>query len=188
MVLPEREAAQTLLTGSLFFAVCVVLYLPETQQRKWPRTSATSAPLRISPVERWLLAGRLFCPFVSAWQAVEEYVAATASKSDLDRTSVGKGQKKTGTDTGAVAVHPISGEKVGGVFPDYLFFLLFRPFHARVNSIFDFLRLSCNQSHHRFFGDFQAQFSSSVEKSPRVLELHFDCLQRLRVVGTRLDR
>lgn len=45
-------------------------------------------------------------------QAVEEYVTTSASKSDLDRTSVGKGKKKTGTDTGAMAVHPISGEKV----------------------------------------------------------------------------
>lgn len=49
---------------------------------------------------------------VILWQAVEEYVATSASKSDLDRTSVGKGKKKTGTDTGAMAVHPISGEKV----------------------------------------------------------------------------
>ena len=47
-------------------------------------------------------------------QAVEEYVTASASRSDLDRTSVGKGKKKTGTDTGAVAVHPLSGEKVCG--------------------------------------------------------------------------
>lgn len=45
-------------------------------------------------------------------QAVEDYVTASASRSDLDRTSVGKGKKKTGTDTGAVVVHPISGEKV----------------------------------------------------------------------------
>lgn len=30
----------------------------------------------------------------------------------MDRTSVGKGKKKTGTDTGALAVHPITGEKV----------------------------------------------------------------------------
>lgn len=45
-------------------------------------------------------------------QAVEEYVAASASRSDMDRTSVGKGKKKTGTETGAVAVHPLSGEKV----------------------------------------------------------------------------
>ena len=45
-------------------------------------------------------------------QAVEEYVTASASRSDLDRTSVGKGKKKTGTDTGAFAVHPLSGEKV----------------------------------------------------------------------------
>lgn len=45
-------------------------------------------------------------------QAVEKYVTASASRSDLDRTSAGKDKKKTGTDTGAVAVHPLSGEKV----------------------------------------------------------------------------
>lgn len=48
----------------------------------------------------------------TCYQAVEEYVTASASRSDLDRTSAGKGKKKTGTDTGAVAVHPLSGEKV----------------------------------------------------------------------------
>lgn len=55
--------------------------------------------------------GAFFC---FCGQAVEEYVTASASRSDLDRTSVGKGKKKTGTDTGAVAVHPLSGEKVCG--------------------------------------------------------------------------
>lgn len=45
-------------------------------------------------------------------QAVEEYVAVSAGRSDLDRTSAGKDKKKTGTATGAVAVHPLTGEKV----------------------------------------------------------------------------
>eukprot|EP00903_Cladosiphon_okamuranus_P011922 g11198.t1 len=52
--------------------------------------------------------------------AVEEYATASASRSDLDRTSVGKGKKKTGTDTGAVAVHPLSGEKVPVWTADYV--------------------------------------------------------------------
>lgn len=50
--------------------------------------------------------------FITFLQAVEEYVAASAGRSDLDRTSAGKDKKKTGTDTGAVAVHPLTGEKV----------------------------------------------------------------------------
>ncbi|CAM9370123.1 unnamed protein product [Ectocarpus sp. 6 AP-2014] len=52
--------------------------------------------------------------------AVEEYVTASASRSDLDRTSMGKGKKKTGTDTGALAVHPITGEKVPVWTADYV--------------------------------------------------------------------
>lgn len=48
-----------------------------------------------------------------AWllQAVREYVDASASKSDLDRTATGS-KRKTGADTGAVAIHPLSGDKV----------------------------------------------------------------------------
>ena len=36
---------------------------------------------------------------------------ASASKSDLDRTAAGS-KRKTGADTGALAIHPLSGEKV----------------------------------------------------------------------------
>lgn len=45
-------------------------------------------------------------------KAVEEYLRLSASRSDLDRTSAGKDRKKTGTFTGAMAINPISGEKV----------------------------------------------------------------------------
>lgn len=44
--------------------------------------------------------------------AVEAYVKEAAGKSDLDRTATGKDKGKTGVFTGAMAIHPISGEKV----------------------------------------------------------------------------
>lgn len=53
-------------------------------------------------------------------EAVEEYVKASSSRSDLDRTSASKDKKKTGTFTGAMAVHPISGEKVPVWTADYV--------------------------------------------------------------------
>eukprot|EP00904_Undaria_pinnatifida_P004189 jgi/Undpi1/13771/HiC_scaffold_9.g03422.m1 len=53
-------------------------------------------------------------------EAVNAYVTASASRSDLDRTSASKDKKKTGTDTGAFAVHPISGEKVPVWTADYV--------------------------------------------------------------------
>lgn len=46
--------------------------------------------------------------------AVEAYVKEASSKSDLERTAVGKDKAKTGVDTGARAIHPISGEEVRG--------------------------------------------------------------------------
>lgn len=45
-------------------------------------------------------------------QAVEDYVRVSSSKSDLDRTGGGKDKSKTGAFTGAMAIHPLSGEKV----------------------------------------------------------------------------
>src|SRR5262249_14450235 len=42
-------------------------------------------------------------------EAVEQYIAAAARKSDRDRTAAVK--EKTGVPTGAFAVHPISGAK-----------------------------------------------------------------------------
>lgn len=45
-------------------------------------------------------------------KAVEEYLASTASKSDLERTSIGKDQEKSGVALGSFVTHPISGEKV----------------------------------------------------------------------------
>jgi leucyl-tRNA synthetase len=44
--------------------------------------------------------------------AVQAYVREAASKSDLERTAVGKDKAKTGVDTGARAIHPITGEEV----------------------------------------------------------------------------
>jgi len=49
--------------------------------------------------------------------AVEEYVKATSSRSDLDRTS---SKDKTGVFTGGYAVHPITGEKVPIWVGDYV--------------------------------------------------------------------
>jgi len=48
---------------------------------------------------------------------VDEYVTATSSRSDLDRTS---SKEKTGVFTGGYAIHPISGEKVPIWVGDYV--------------------------------------------------------------------
>jgi leucyl-tRNA synthetase len=50
--------------------------------------------------------------------AVDEYVARSARRSDRDRTAVVK--EKTGAPTGALAVHPITGEKVPVWVADYV--------------------------------------------------------------------
>ncbi|EYF00767.1 leucine--tRNA ligase [Chondromyces apiculatus] len=52
-------------------------------------------------------------------EAVQRYVAATVNRSDRDRlTSAAK--EKTGVDTGLVAVHPITGQKVPVWVADYV--------------------------------------------------------------------
>ena len=48
---------------------------------------------------------------------VDEYVAKTSSRSDLDRTS---SKEKTGVFTGGYAVHPISGDKIPIWVGDYV--------------------------------------------------------------------
>ena len=52
--------------------------------------------------------------------AVEEYIRRTASKSDLERTSIGKDKAKTGVPLGAIAVHPLSGVRVPIWAADYV--------------------------------------------------------------------
>ena len=52
--------------------------------------------------------------------AVNEYVQRTASKSDLERTSTGKDRGKTGVPLGAVAIHPLSGERIPVWAADYV--------------------------------------------------------------------
>eukprot|EP00638_Chattonella_subsalsa_P002993 CAMPEP_0117760162 /NCGR_PEP_ID=MMETSP0947-20121206/16439_1 /TAXON_ID=44440 /ORGANISM="Chattonella subsalsa, Strain CCMP2191" /LENGTH=862 /DNA_ID=CAMNT_0005580747 /DNA_START=163 /DNA_END=2751 /DNA_ORIENTATION=+ len=52
--------------------------------------------------------------------AVQAYVEETASKSDMDRTAVGKEKAKTGVPTGAFAIHPLSGEQVPIWVADYV--------------------------------------------------------------------
>jgi leucyl-tRNA synthetase len=50
--------------------------------------------------------------------AVDAYVKAAASKSDLERTELAK--KKTGVFTGSYAVNPVNGEKVPVWVADYV--------------------------------------------------------------------
>ncbi len=50
--------------------------------------------------------------------AVEQYVEASARKSDFDRTELAK--EKTGVDTGAFAIHPLTGAKVPIWIADYV--------------------------------------------------------------------
>jgi leucyl-tRNA synthetase len=52
--------------------------------------------------------------------AVATYVQSAVSKSDMERTSTGKEKGKTGVNTGAFAIHPISGEKVPIWVADYV--------------------------------------------------------------------
>ncbi|MEJ7732681.1 MAG: class I tRNA ligase family protein [Polyangiaceae bacterium] len=54
----------------------------------------------------------------AAAEAVQAYVATATRKSDLDRTADAK--QKTGVDTGAFAVHPISGERLPIWVADYV--------------------------------------------------------------------
>ena len=51
--------------------------------------------------------------------AIDEYLAAAARKSDRDRTGDAK-KKKTGVPTGAMAVHPITGETIPIWVADYV--------------------------------------------------------------------
>jgi leucyl-tRNA synthetase len=51
---------------------------------------------------------------------VDAYVKRTASKSDLERTSVGKDKGKTGVPLGAMAVHPITGAHIPIWTADYV--------------------------------------------------------------------
>ena len=48
-----------------------------------------------------------------AQKAVEEYIAAAAMKSDLERTELAK--DKTGVFTGAFAVNPVNGQEDPGM-------------------------------------------------------------------------
>ncbi len=50
-------------------------------------------------------------------EEVDEYVATTSSRSDLDRTS---SKEKTGVFTGGYAIHPLNGEKVPIWVGDYV--------------------------------------------------------------------
>ena len=52
------------------------------------------------------------------WGAIEQYRAAIASKSDLDRTELAK--DKTGVFTGAYAINPVNGEKIPIWIADYV--------------------------------------------------------------------
>lgn len=52
--------------------------------------------------------------------AVRAYVREAAGKSDLDRTATGKDKGKTGVDTGAKVVHPLSGEELPIWVADYV--------------------------------------------------------------------
>src|SRR5207247_950897 len=51
-------------------------------------------------------------------EAVQKYVEASAKKSDFDRTEMAK--VKTGVDTGAFAVHPLTGQEVPIWIADYV--------------------------------------------------------------------
>lgn len=52
------------------------------------------------------------------WANIEQYRAAIASKSDLDRTELAK--EKTGVFTGAYALNPVNGEKIPIWIADYV--------------------------------------------------------------------
>lgn len=52
--------------------------------------------------------------------AVDEYVAATALKSDMARTATGEDKAKTGVATGAFVTHPLTGETVPIWVADYV--------------------------------------------------------------------
>jgi leucyl-tRNA synthetase len=52
------------------------------------------------------------------WQAVEDYRAHTARKSDLERTELAK--EKTGVWTGAFAINPANGQKIPIWIADYV--------------------------------------------------------------------
>ena len=51
---------------------------------------------------------------------VNAYVAEVAGKSDLERTSTGKDRGKTGVATGAICIHPFTGERLPIWVADYV--------------------------------------------------------------------
>ena len=53
---------------------------------------------------------------------VEKYIQEVSSKSDLERTSTGKDRGKTGVDTGAYCIHPLTNEKVPIWVADYVLY------------------------------------------------------------------
>ena len=54
--------------------------------------------------------------------AVDAYVRDVKSKSDMERTSTGKDRGKTGVPTGALAVHPLTGEALAVWIADYVLY------------------------------------------------------------------
>ncbi len=53
-------------------------------------------------------------------ESVKAYIQDVCSKSDMERTSTGKDRGKTGVNTGAFGIHPISGEKLPIWIADYV--------------------------------------------------------------------
>ena len=51
---------------------------------------------------------------------VADYLQASASKSDLERTSIGKDKGKTGVGLGSHVIHPITGEELPIYIADYV--------------------------------------------------------------------
>ena len=55
-------------------------------------------------------------------QNVEKYIQEVSSKSDLERTSTGKDRGKTGVDTGAYCIHPLTNERLPIWVADYVLY------------------------------------------------------------------
>lgn len=53
-------------------------------------------------------------------ESVSTYLASTASKSDMERTSTGKDRGKTGVPLGSFVQHPLTGEKLPIYIADYV--------------------------------------------------------------------
>lgn len=56
----------------------------------------------------------------SHMEQVNAYISSISGKSDLERTSTGKEKGKTGANTGAFAVHPVSAERLPIWIADYV--------------------------------------------------------------------